>query len=80
MVRTLGTLIAATSGSAVVAGLPVTADNGTRIRQRISIMPENPGLYLRLFALILLAADIALWRVVSALFDRERLITGAKAP
>ena len=47
-VRTLGTLIAPTSGSAVVAGIPLTADNGTEIRQRISIMPENPGLYLRL--------------------------------
>ena len=32
------------------------------------------------FALVLLAADIALWRVVTAMFDRERLITGAKAP
>src|SRR4029077_11180247 len=48
MVRTLGTLIAPTSGSAVVAGIPLTSDNGTEIRQRISIMPENPGLYLRL--------------------------------
>jgi ABC-2 type transport system ATP-binding protein len=47
-VRTLGTLIAPTSGSAVVAGIPLTPDNGTEIRQRISIMPENPGLYLRL--------------------------------
>jgi ABC-2 type transport system ATP-binding protein len=47
-VRTLGTLIAPTSGSAVVAGIPLTADNGTEIRQRISIMPQNPGLYLRL--------------------------------
>jgi ABC-2 type transport system ATP-binding protein len=47
-VRTLGTLIAPTSGSAVVAGIPLTADNGTEIRQRISIMPENPGLYVRL--------------------------------
>lgn len=47
-VRTLGTLIAPTSGSAVVAGIPLTADNGSEIRQRISIMPENPGLYLRL--------------------------------
>jgi ABC-2 type transport system ATP-binding protein len=47
-VRTLGTLIAPTSGSAVVAGIPLIADNGTEIRQRISIMPENPGLYLRL--------------------------------
>ena len=47
-VRTLGTLIAPTSGTAVVAGIPLTPHNGTEIRQRISIMPENPGLYLRL--------------------------------
>jgi ABC-2 type transport system permease protein len=33
-----------------------------------------------LFALVLLAADVLLWRVVSAMFDRERLITGARAP
>lgn len=47
-VRTLGTLIAPTSGSAVVAGIPLTSDNGSEIRQHISVMPENPGLYLRL--------------------------------
>jgi ABC-2 type transport system ATP-binding protein len=47
-VRTLGTLIAPTSGSAMVAGIPVTAENGPAIRTRISIMPESPGLYLRL--------------------------------
>ncbi len=47
-VRTLGTLIMPTSGSATVAGIPLTSDNGARIRQRISIMPEMPGLYLRL--------------------------------
>jgi ABC-2 type transport system ATP-binding protein len=47
-VRTLGTLIAPTSGSAVVAGIPLNPDNGSEIRQRISVMPENPGLYLRL--------------------------------
>jgi ABC-2 type transport system ATP-binding protein len=47
-VRTLGTLIAPTSGSAVVAGIPLTSENGTEIRRHISIMPENPGLYLRL--------------------------------
>jgi ABC-2 type transport system ATP-binding protein len=47
-VRTLGTLIAPTSGSASVAGLPLSADNGPAIRSRISIMPETPGLYLRL--------------------------------
>ena len=47
-VRTLGTLVAPTSGSASVAGIPLTSDNGAEIRQLISIMPENPGLYQRL--------------------------------
>ena len=47
-VRTLGTLIAPTSGSATVAGLPLVPANGVEIRRRISIMPEAPGLYLRL--------------------------------
>jgi ABC-2 type transport system ATP-binding protein len=47
-VRTLGTLIAPTSGSATVAGIPLTPQNGVEIRQRISIMPESPGLYLQL--------------------------------
>ena len=47
-VRTLGTLIAPSSGSAIVAGIPLSAKNGPAIRSRISIMPESPGLYLRL--------------------------------
>src|SRR5438445_3312130 len=47
-VRTLGTLIAPTSGSATVAGYPLTPENGVEIRRKISIMPESPGLYLRL--------------------------------
>jgi ABC-2 type transport system ATP-binding protein len=47
-VRTLGTLIAPTSGSATVAGIPLTPNNGVEIRSRIAIMPESPGLYLRL--------------------------------
>ncbi|MGH3300836.1 MAG: ABC transporter ATP-binding protein [Streptosporangiaceae bacterium] len=47
-VRTLGTLIAPTSGSATVAGIPLTPENGVAIRQRIAVMPESPGLYLRL--------------------------------
>jgi ABC-2 type transport system ATP-binding protein len=50
-VRTLGTLIAPTSGSANVAGIPLTIDNGIEIRQRIAIMPESPGLYLHLTVL-----------------------------
>jgi ABC-2 type transport system ATP-binding protein len=47
-VRTLGTLIAPTSGFATVAGVPLTPQNGVDIRRRIAIMPEAPGLYLRL--------------------------------
>ena len=47
-VRILGTLIAPTSGSAVVAGIPLTRASEAEIRQRISIMPETPGLYRRL--------------------------------
>src|SRR5439155_3766434 len=47
-VRPLGTLIAPTSGSATVAGIPLTPENGVEIRRRIAIMPESPGLYLRL--------------------------------
>ena len=47
-VRTLGTLIAPTTGSAIVAGIPLGAASGQEIRARISIMPESPGLYQRL--------------------------------
>jgi ABC-2 type transport system ATP-binding protein len=47
-VRTLGTLIAPTSGSAVVAGLPLSPENAAEIRHRIAIVPESPGLYQRL--------------------------------
>jgi ABC-2 type transport system ATP-binding protein len=47
-VRTLATLIAPTSGSATVAGLALLPENGVEIRRRIAVMPESPGLYLRL--------------------------------
>jgi ABC-2 type transport system ATP-binding protein len=47
-VRMLGTLIAPTSGSAVIAGVPLSAATGVEVRRRISIMPETPGLYQRL--------------------------------
>jgi ABC-2 type transport system ATP-binding protein len=41
-VRTLGTLIAPTSGSPSVAQMPLAPENGVEIRRRISIMPEAP--------------------------------------
>ena len=47
-VRMLATVISPSSGSAVVAGIQLTPESGLEIRQRIAVMPENPGLYLRL--------------------------------
>jgi ABC-2 type transport system ATP-binding protein len=47
-VRTLGTLITPTSGTATVLGIPLVPENGVDIRRKIAIMPETPGLYLRL--------------------------------
>jgi len=47
-VRVLGTLIRPSSGTAVVAGVPVSEENGPELRSRIAVMPESPGLYLRL--------------------------------
>lgn len=47
-VRTLGTLLVPSAGSATVAGLALLPENGVRIRSRIAIMPESPGLYARL--------------------------------
>ena len=47
-VRMLATLISPTSGSAQIAGVPLEPGRGLEIRQRIAVMPENPGLYLRL--------------------------------
>jgi ABC-2 type transport system ATP-binding protein len=47
-VRVLGALIPPSSGSAEVAGVPVTREHGPDLRAHIAVMPENPGLYLRL--------------------------------
>jgi ABC-2 type transport system ATP-binding protein len=47
-VRMLGTLITPTSGTALVAGVPLAPTGGIEIRKRIAVMPESPGLYLRL--------------------------------
>ncbi len=62
-VRTLGTLIAPTSGSATVAGLALTPENGIEIRRRIAVMPESPGLYLRLSVMENLACFADLYEV-----------------
>src|SRR6476659_9749951 len=70
-VRTLGTLIAPTSGSATVAGIPLTPENGVEIRRRIAVMPESPGLYLRLSVIENLECFADLYEVPNA-GDRVR--------
>jgi ABC-2 type transport system ATP-binding protein len=65
-VRTLGTLIAPTSGSATVAGIPLRPENGAEVRRRIAIMPESPGLYLRLSVAENLACFADLYEVPNA--------------
>jgi ABC-2 type transport system ATP-binding protein len=70
-VRTLGTLIAPTAGSATVAGLPLTPENGVEIRRRIAIMPEAPGLYLRLTVAENLECFAGLYELPS---PRERIL------
>ena len=47
-VRVLGTLIRPTSGSAEVAGVPLADGAGPELRSLVAVMPENPGMYLRL--------------------------------
>jgi ABC-2 type transport system ATP-binding protein len=47
-VRVLSTLISPTSGTAEVAGVPVSEATGSELRSRIAVMTESPGLYLRL--------------------------------
>jgi ABC-2 type transport system ATP-binding protein len=76
MVRTLGTLLGPTSGSATVAGLPLTSENGVEIRRRISIMPESPGLYLRLSVAENLACFADLYEVPDPT-DRIGRVLGA---
>jgi ABC-2 type transport system ATP-binding protein len=69
-VRTLGTLIAPTSGSATIAGIPLAPENGVQIRRRISVMPESPGLYQRLSVAENLECFAGLYEVPAA---RDRI-------
>ncbi|HEV2348021.1 MAG TPA: ABC transporter ATP-binding protein [Actinocrinis sp.] len=73
-VRTLGTLLAPSSGTAMVAGLPLTAENGVEIRQRISVMPEAPGLYLRLSVAENLAYFVGLYELPDGRARIERAL------
>jgi ABC-2 type transport system ATP-binding protein len=85
-VRTLGTLIAPTSGSAVVAGFPLIPENGVEIRRRIAVMPESPGLYLRLSVMENLACFADLYEVadtpgrIDAALQAVNLVDRAQDP
>jgi ABC-2 type transport system ATP-binding protein len=72
-VRILSGLIAATHGSASVAGVQVTRENGDKVRQRISVMPESPGLYMKLSV----AENLDYFARLYGLPDRAARITRA---
>jgi ABC-2 type transport system ATP-binding protein len=76
MVRTLGTLLQPSSGSAAIAGIPLRPENGTEIRRRIAIMPDSPGLYQRLSVLENLECFGELYEVPR---PRERIDTALRA-
>jgi ABC-2 type transport system ATP-binding protein len=85
-VRVLGTLLAPTSGSADIVGIPLAEKNGVEIRRRISIMPEAPGLYLRLSVQENLACFADLYEVpdprarISAALEAVKLSDRANDP
>jgi ABC-2 type transport system ATP-binding protein len=66
LVRTLGTLLAPSAGTASVAGIPLSPENGMEIRSHISVMPESPGLYLRLTVFENLACFADLYEIADA--------------
>jgi ABC-2 type transport system ATP-binding protein len=72
-VRTLSTLIAPTAGTAHIAGLSLTPENGVEIRQRISVMPEAPGLYMRLSV----AQNVACFADLYQVRDRDTRVMEA---
>jgi ABC-2 type transport system ATP-binding protein len=76
MVRTLGTLLQPSSGSATIVGIPLSPENGTEIRRRIAVMPDSPGLYFRLSVLENLECFADLYEVAR---PRERIDEALRA-
>ena len=77
-VRTLGTLIAPSGGSATVAGIALAPENGVEIRRRIAIMPESPGLYERLSVTENLACFADLYEVSEPSARVERALRSVR--
>ena len=78
MVRTLGALLAPSAGTASVAGLELRPEHGSAIRQRISIMPESPGLYLRLTVAENLECFAGLYELTDARGRIERALAAVR--
>ncbi|MBV9795235.1 MAG: ABC transporter ATP-binding protein [Actinobacteria bacterium] len=74
-VRMLSTLITATSGAAMVAGIPVTPGREAEIRRRVAVLPESPGLYRRLTV----TENLEYFARLYGLPDRPARITAALA-
>jgi len=77
-VRTLGTLLAPSAGEATVAGFALKPENGVEIRRRIAVMPESPGLYLRLSVLENLECFADLYEVADPSGQIERALAAVK--
>ncbi|MGH2936219.1 MAG: ATP-binding cassette domain-containing protein [Gaiellaceae bacterium] len=74
-VRMLAGLIEPTSGTACIAGVTLNRANGVEIRKRITVMTENPGLYLRLSV----AENLAFFAGLYELAEPQRQIARALA-
>jgi ABC-2 type transport system ATP-binding protein len=77
-VRTLGTLIAPSSGTATVAGIELSPENGVEIRRRIAVMPETPGLYERLTVAENLQCFADLYEVADSGTQIERVLDAVR--
>jgi ABC-2 type transport system ATP-binding protein len=78
MVRTLATLLAPTAGAAMVAGISLRPENGVEIRRRVAVMPEAPGLYLRLSVVENLRCFAELYGVASPTERIARVLQAVK--
>ena len=61
-----------------MAGIPLTAKNGPAIRARISLMPESPGIYLRLTVAENLNCFAGLYQLADARYRIDRALQAVK--
>jgi ABC-2 type transport system ATP-binding protein len=68
--RMLGGLIAPTSGSVAIGGVPLTAANGGKLRRQIGFLTEMPGLWDRLTV----AENLRVYAGLYAVADERRAV------